>query len=312
MAAKPNEEPVRRLTEDLRRLDFEALLSLQECLRRYAGLPGVADESTRTAIREDAIITAIADVLGGHPRPQFRILDACCGVGGLASHLANNLSGGANKIAYFGIDHSSQHIGRARKVTIAKGKLHSVEYRVGEVWHIPLEWHSTVDLVVLSNTLHELPPHKYPELFSIFNKVITEDVGRVCVIDMEELPVGEPEAIAINWKLEEVEAILREGGFEVAPSNHPKSVGVFRVLVKHAKNIDPVGMLKEIQSQLRLKLANLARKRAEWAEEAYSDDDSLLNWIILTGSVARCAEELLLVEQRIESLTAAKSDATTS
>jgi ubiquinone/menaquinone biosynthesis C-methylase UbiE len=302
MADKPNDEPFRRLAEDLRRVGLEALLSLQDRLRRYAGMPGVADETTRTGIREDAVILAIADLLGAHPRPQFRVLDACCGLGGLASHLANNLSGPADRVAYLGIDQNSQHIGRARKLTVAKNKLHSVEYRIGEVWHLPVEWHSTIDLVVLSNTLHELPPHKYPELFAAFNKVIADDEGRICVIDMEELPVGEPEAIAINWKLEEVEAVLRGGGFEVAPSKFAKSVGVFRVLVKHTKNINPGGMLREIRSQIRKKLATLTQDRAESAEEAYADDDSLLNWIVLTGSVARCAEELLLVEQRIEAL----------
>ena len=224
MADKPGEEPFRRLTEDLRRISLESLLSLQDRLRRYAGMPGVADETTRTAIREDAVILAIADLLGDHPRPQFRVLDACCGLGGLALHLANNLTDRASKVVYLGIDQNAQHITRARKLQAAKSKLHSTEYRVGEVWYLPVEWHATIDLVVLSNTLHELPPHKFPELFEALNKVIAPDVGRVCIIDMEELPLGEPEAIAINWKLEDVEAILTAGGFEVTPSTSPLNV----------------------------------------------------------------------------------------
>ena len=162
----------------------------------------------------------------------------------------------------------------------------------------------TVDLVVLGNTLHELPPHRFPELFEAFNQVIDKDVGRVCVIDMEELPLDEPEAVAINWKLEEVEAFLQAGGFEVAPSNHPKSVGVFRILVKHTSKLNPFGMLKEIRSQLRKKLQLLIQERAELSEDPSADDDELLNWIVLTGSIARCAEELLLVEQQIEALEA--------
>jgi methylase of polypeptide subunit release factors len=100
MSEKPSEEPFRRVTEDLRRISLESLLSLQDRLRRYAGMPGVADETTRTAIREDAVILAIADLLGSHPRPHFRVLDACCGLGGLASHLANNLRDRANKVVY--------------------------------------------------------------------------------------------------------------------------------------------------------------------------------------------------------------------
>jgi SAM-dependent methyltransferase len=308
MPSKSSEDPFRRLAEDLRRNNLEALLSLQDRLRRYAGMPGVADDSSRTAIREYAVILAIADLLDLHPRTQFRVLDACCGKGGLALHLANNLSGKASKVAYLGIDQNSQLIGTARKSIAAKAGLHSVEYRIGEVWHMPVEWHSTIDLVVLSNTLHELPPHKYPELFSIFNQVITQDVGRVCVIDMEELPLGEPEAVAINWRLEEVEAILKAGGFEVAPSNHPKSVGVFRAVVKHAKVVNPLGMLSEIRLRLRKKLSTLAQERVEFADEVYEDDDSLLNWVVLTGSVARCTEELLLVEDRIASLSASQAE----
>ena len=140
MADKPNQDMLRRLTEDIRRADLEALLSLQDRLRRYAGMPGVADETTRTAIREDAIILAISDLLGEHPKPEYRVLDACCGLGGLAFHLAKNLSGRSNKVAYLGIDQNSQHINKARKTTGVKDKLHSVEYRIGEVWHLPSEW----------------------------------------------------------------------------------------------------------------------------------------------------------------------------
>jgi ubiquinone/menaquinone biosynthesis C-methylase UbiE len=308
MADKTNEELLRRLAEDLLRNNLESLLSLQDRLRRYAGLPGVADDTNRTAIREDSVIMAIADSLDTHQRAQFRVLDACCGLGGLALHLANNLSGKANKVAYLGIDQNAQFIGRARKSIISKAGLYSVEYRIGEVWHMPVEWHSTVDLVVLSNTLHELPPHKYPELFAIFNQFINEDVGRVCVIDMEELPLGEPESVAINWRLEEVEAILKAGGFEVTPSNHPKSVGVFRVVVKHAKAVNLLGMLNEIRLRLRSKLKALVGERAELTEDLYEDDDSLLNWVVLTGSVARCTEELLIVEDRIEFLAASPTE----
>lgn len=304
MADKRIEEPFRRLAEDLQRTGVEALLSLQDRLRRYAGMPGVADESMRTAIREDAVILAISDVIDGHPKPEFKVLDACCGLGGLASHLANNLSGRSKRVAYMGIDQNAQYIAKARKTTGAKDKLCSVEYRIGEVWHLPIEWQGKIDLVVLSNTLHELPPHKYPQLFEAFNKAIDVENGRVCLIDMEELPLGEPEAVAINWKLEEVEAFLQAGGFQVAPSNHPKSVGVFRVLVKPAEVLNPLAMLKEIRIQLRKKLQLLALDRAELSEDVYADDDELLTWIVLTGSIARCAEELLLVDQHIESLEA--------
>jgi SAM-dependent methyltransferase len=308
MADQPIDEPFRRLADDIRRVGIEALLSLQDRLRRYAGMPGVADDSNRTSIREDAIIVAIADLLDSHRRPQFRVLDACCGLGGLAIHLSNNLSGRADKVAYFGIDQNYNYIVRARTSSGQKHKLHCAEYRIGEIWHLPTEWHGTMDLVVLSNTLHELPPHKYPELFAAFNKVITPDVGRVCVIDMEELPVADPEAIAINWNLTEVEAILKAGGFEVTPSNHPKSVGVFRVVVKHTESVDAIGMLTEIRSHLRKKVASLAQERAELANKAYEDDNSLLNWIVRTGSVARCAEELLKVEELIESETERKQN----
>ncbi|MFN0052937.1 MAG: class I SAM-dependent methyltransferase [Planctomycetales bacterium] len=303
MVDRPIDEAFRRFAEDVRRTGLDALLSFQERLRCYAGLPGIASESDRTAIREDAIILAVSDLLSTHPRPQLRVLDACCGHGGLAAHLANNLSAGASRVAYLGIDQSSKHIARARRLPLVPEKLHSLEFRLGEVWHLPQEWHATVDLVVLSNTLHELPSHRFPELFAAFNGVIVPNEGRVCVIDMEELPVGEPEAIAINWKLEEVEAILSAGGFKVTPSNHPKSVAVFRIVVQHAEKIDSLGMLNEIRSRLRKKLAIHAQERAEAVEEAYVDDDSLLNWIVLTGSVARCAEELLLVEQRIDELS---------
>ncbi|MDQ3674719.1 MAG: class I SAM-dependent methyltransferase [Gemmatimonadota bacterium] len=302
MAERPREESWRRLIEDATRVGFDALLSLQERLRRYAGMPGAVDETGRTGVREDVVISGIADFLGSHPRDAFRVLDACCGYGNLAVHLANNLGDRANRVAYFGVDLNAQHIHRARRPHPDKRKLGGAAYRVGEIWDLPGEWRGTMDLVVLSNTLHELAPHRFPDLFESLNSIIAADVGRICVIDMEELPPGDPEAVAINWKMEEAEAILKAGGFEVSPSKYPKSVGVLRVQVKQAASIDHRGMLGEIAIHLRKKLGSLARDRAELDGQFYEDDDSLLTWIVLTGSVARLAEELLLVEQRLAAL----------
>lgn len=50
MADRPGDEPLRRLTEDLRRVGIEALLSLQERLRRYVGMAGA---TRRDATRRD-------------------------------------------------------------------------------------------------------------------------------------------------------------------------------------------------------------------------------------------------------------------
>lgn len=299
------EDLYRRLVEDRKLLDLDAMRSLQDRLRRYVGTPGVAEESSRTAVREDLVISAIADLLESHPRPEFRILDACCGLGGLALHLAKNLGDRADRVVYLGIDQNFRYVNRARKLAFETGTLGSVDFRIGEVWRLPTEWGGGIDLVVLGNTLHELPPSRFPELFEAFNNVITADVGRVCVIDMEELPAAEPEAGAINWRLEEVEAFLTAAGFAVAPSNHPKSVGVFRVVVKRAERIDREAMLKSIKSRLRGKLDRLLQGREVLPEEPYKIDALLLEWIIVTGSIARCAEELLLVERRLEALAAA-------
>lgn len=296
-----------QLRADLERVGLVSLTNFRNNVRKYAGKPDVASMTTRTAIREDSIIQTIADELKSHARPQYRVLDACCGVGGLATHLASNLSEQSARVGYLGIDQDKQNILKARQINL-KSRLHQVDFRLGEVWYLPAEWHGSVDLVVLCNTLHELPPSRFPELFTEFNRVLNTDTGHVCVIDMEQLPVSDPEEVAINWHRDEIEAILRAGNLEVTVTSHPKSVGVFRAMIKHTNSVNAVAMLRQIQTALRSKLRRLIAERENRDESIFEADEKLLKWIVQTGSVARCSEELLLVDDRIAEMTAKKAE----
>lgn len=305
MSSSPTDERFQRLLDDASRKDITAAFDLAKRLFGYAGVPGVADNPERMSVREDLIVNIVSHGIDARSRAAgadqpYRVLDACCGPGGLASHLASNLSGGAKNLAYVGIDHSSKFINDGRKKhSKFPTKLKSVEFELREVWNLKSLAEPSFNLVVLSNTLHELSPHRFPELFSCFNEIIDKASGQVCVIDMQELPIGAPEAIAINWKLEELEAVLRSGGFAVVPSKYQKSVGVLCVVVKYSESVDRVAMLREIRNQLQKKLTAFANDRAEAAAVAAESNDNLMNWIVVTGSTARCAEELLLVDAEI-------------
>jgi hypothetical protein len=62
-------------------------------------------------------------------------------------------------------------------------------------------------------------------------------------------------------------------------------------------------MLSKIHFFLRSKLLSLTQNRQELAEDVFEDDDAMLNWVVITGSIARLAEELIMVERRIEKST---------
>lgn len=273
-------------------------------VRHYTGPPGVADESDRTAIREDAVIQEVGRLLAERPGGVVRVLDACCGYGTLARHLLTGLGAeAAGRVEYFALDASGSCVNRVRKQTEVTAAFARFECRLRDAWDCPQEWAGSVHMIVLTNALHELPPHRFPELFDGFNRLLVPDHGRVCVVDMEDLPAGEPEAVAINWTRGEAEQFFRAGGFQATVTAHPKSVGVFQALVRQTANrVKVPEMLGELTRLLRAKLKAAVGIRTGLDEGFHSDAELLIRWVVLTGTIARLAEELLAVEARIAEL----------
>src|SRR5262245_19329265 len=82
--------------------------ALGRYVRRYSGPPAAVGESARSSIREDAIIQAVGELLTAHPDEVIRVLDACCGNGALAKHLAGGLGDRARRVGYLAFDQSQE------------------------------------------------------------------------------------------------------------------------------------------------------------------------------------------------------------
>jgi len=142
------------------------------------------------------------------------VLDLGSG-GGIDVFQASTLVGETGKV--IGLDATPEMIFRARE-TAKKHGYRNVEFRLGEIEHMPIEGNS-VDLVI-SNCVLNLVPDKRSAFKEIYR--VLKPGGRISISDMvatqESKKIINPEewaaCIAGAVTLEEYEGILEETGFK--------------------------------------------------------------------------------------------------
>jgi len=133
----------------------------------------------------------------------------------------------ADKGRVIGLDATPEMIFRARE-TAKKYDYRNVEFRLGEIEHMPIE-SSSVDLVI-SNCVLNLVPDKNIAFHEIYR--VLKPLGRICVSDMvatqEARQVIKPEewaaCIAGAVTFNEYKSILEKSGFvniEGSDESHP-------------------------------------------------------------------------------------------
>jgi arsenite methyltransferase len=193
--------------------------------------------STRLGYSEDDLdkVPEGADMgLGcGNPRaiasiqPGETILDLGSG-GGFDCFLAAAETGGSGQV--IGIDMTPTMISKARNNAV-KGKYHHVEFRLGEIEHMPIA-NDTVD-VIISNCVINLSPDK-KQVFSEAFRVLKPG-GRLAISDVvagTELPEDMKQDLALYSGcmagaslISELQTILEGSGFEkinIAPKDESK------------------------------------------------------------------------------------------
>lgn len=274
----------------LDRIDRENM-ELGSFLKLYAGQSGAADLESRSSIREDTVVRELARLLADHPTGTLHIVDACCGEGSLARRVLSSI-GPVGRIHYCAVDKDPGCIASidARKSDFAQ--FQQFRYLQRQVWDLADLDHSAVDLIVLNNALHEIPPHLYPKVFNTFNDLLRPQRGRICIVDMEVLPEDAPESMAIAWRGCEVERYLQAGGFSLELTLHPKATTVYQAHVRRSTEaVDGLAMLNEIQQLIQEKMDEtiLARRKVT---SNLTEHLAHRKWLILTGSIARYADEL--------------------
>jgi len=255
-------------------------------LRGYTGPPKAACDDTRSSIREDAAVREIARLLGEYAGP-VRVLDACCGFGNLPRQVLRSMRADIDRISFCAVDRDTGSIEAIRsKIDLFNGFL-AFDLMQREVWDLAgLDSH-TVDLIVLNNALREIPPSSYSKLFSVFNSLLRPDRGRICIIDMESQPVDAPESIAINWDGTEAKRFLAAGGFAPELTLHDKQTTVYQLHCRHSPaGVDGAAMTGELRALLEIKLHAALERRRNPSRRNHQE------WLVATGTVARCVEEL--------------------
>lgn len=277
--------------EALRKIDLDNM-ALGSFLKEYTSPPAQADLAVRSSIREDSVIAEISRLLIDADSEQISVLDACCGLATLPRRILQSLTEGIDRISYMAVDEDPNSIRLIKSLQDEFQRFKNFtpfQRQISDLKDLPK---GTIDLVVINNALHEIPPRLYPDIFATFNDLLHHVRGSICIVDMESLPEDAPESIAINWSGEEIEAILKAGCFAPVVTRHPKNIIVYKAQVKHATVVDTVAMRNQIITLLRKKLAGAIEAREKVAAVMSADTSQLQHWLVLTGTIARFAEEL--------------------
>jgi len=214
------------------------------CCGEEASCCGVSDDaaintliSTRLGYSEDdlANVPDGADMgLGcGNPRaiaslkPGEVVVDLGSG-GGFDAFLAAHEVGETGHV--IGIDMTPAMVSKAR-ANAAKGKFSQVEFRLGEIEHLPVG-DNTADIII-SNCVINLSPHKELVFRDAFR--VLKAAGRLAISDvvattkmpdeMKNDPVLHAGCMAGASLIDELEAMMQQAGFEnirIAPKDQSR------------------------------------------------------------------------------------------
>jgi ubiquinone/menaquinone biosynthesis C-methylase UbiE len=276
----------------LEQLDIENL-DLGAFIKQYASPPEPVDLDTRSSIREDAVIRELARLLADYQSDDICVLDVCCGVAPLAKRIMKSVGPDVSRVVYWAVDRDTGCIETVRAQQDEFASFRSFELMQRQGWDLMDLNPRKMDLIALNNALHEIPPRFYPQLFTTFNSLLNPARGRVCIVDMETLPADAPESIAIVWSGKEVQQFLTTAGFVPEVTLHEKQSTVCQVHVRHApQGLASDEMRRDIQALLKRKLSNAIASRQKVEAALVSGVDRYREWVVLTGTIARCAEEL--------------------
>ncbi len=198
------------IKEAVRHHYAELSKSNRSCCEPAAGDESVPQESAGCAAGCGSPVTLASPVEGQ------TVLDLGSG-GGIDVFRASKLVGSNGRV--IGVDSTPEMIFKARRVTEKYG-YRNVEFRLGEIEHLPVE-SSSVDVVV-SNCVLNLVPDKTRGFKEIYR--VLKPNGRITISDMvatnnskKELPINpEDWAACISGAItiDEYENLLRKTGFQ--------------------------------------------------------------------------------------------------
>jgi hypothetical protein len=274
--------------EELKRVELERL---GRFVMNYFKPPHSDDLGARSSIREDAVIRELVRLLADH-KGKIRVIDTCCGFGGLARRILLAMETEVQRIDYVAVDRDSACIDRMILSGDDFKSFGSFKPLLRDVCDLGGVGLADAHLVILNNVLHEIPPRIFPQMFVSLNALLCPNDGRICLIDMESLPADFPEANAISWTTSEIVEILIASGFKPEASTHDKSVRVYQIHCRRIAKINEAAMRAAIRIKLRQKL-DVGIKMLQKIEASPAlGADNILNLFMITVTIARLTVEL--------------------
>ena len=160
--------------EALRQIDLDNM-ALGEFVKSYASAPAVVDLSERSSIREDTVISELSRLLLDSGEDPICMLDACCGVGSLPKRIVQSMGQKIERISYLAIDEHPTSIKSIRVQERDFDGFKSFKLIQREVFDLPDLDTGSIDLIVLNNALHEIPPRHFPRMLSTFNNLLSPE-----------------------------------------------------------------------------------------------------------------------------------------
>ena len=252
-------------------------------LRDFLGAPKIYPFEGRSSFREDSILTYLRSNL----KDNYNILDLCCG---LSNWLPLVETGNSKDINYVGLDGDFSIADRFqvfKEENALDKKFNQLQIKIRDISDLnglPID---QFNLVLLVNSLHELNPFKFPKLFSEINNLIKDLNGKFVITDMEELPINDPESIAINWKGKELCTILKNSGCKAKVTTHLKQVNVFQLEMEYSPNFNGKKLEEEIDAFIDKKIYNTVKYFDRISSEFEWNPTTIKEWIKTTGLLAR-------------------------
>ena len=274
-------------------------IDLSRHFEKYIGKPGIVDllkagEKPKLSYRHTSAKDRIARFATVRPNETLRIADLACGHSPIALFLPDDEH--TRRIDYWAVDRSSDCIDGLQnlKENGAFNHFGNFEPHLADL-KVFLESgnHAPFDIMLLNNTLHELPPSWFPEMFEAFTKRLHASNGMLFIVDMQALQSHEPEAIAINWSDGELRQILAAGGLRIpVVVEHSFGVRVVSAEIPVSWVVDKRAMREKI---LALLCQRLKKEMEPYSGRLRKFEDSLEHkkqWLHMTGTVTRLLHEI--------------------
>lgn len=254
----------------------------------------------RMLAQHQAALLILQGILADTKIHELHWLDLASGRGQIIANLDKNISDTLRKkIRYCGYDIDNEHSRSAARLA-AKMGLASSEFVIGELSRVSsqLPPQHTYDFITLTNTIHEINPHRLAEILLCCIERLAP-TGRLYIYDMDRLPT--PELGAVLWQASEIRSILSALVQSLGCSGYEPPVGQWKhkecngwnaqIWREHLVFADPIEAKRgEIVAATAAWVKKLLERKLKQTRQAL---ESLTLFGAETGDEANAKEEFL-------------------